>query len=470
MKDSIKYLFFLALLTGLNYSCKKENFTTDSAAKLSFSTDTVMFDTVFTTIGSATKQFKIYNRNNQYIKVSSIYLANAANSHFRLNINGTHAAKVENIEIPPKDSLFVFVEVTLNPANLNNPLEIVDSIVCVVNGNVQDVKLVAFGQDVYLVNGRTLRNDTVWNGEKPILVYNSMLLDSNRTLTINRGTKIYFHRNSSMYVKGKIIVNGTKDLPVIFRNDRLEHDYDNISSQWSGIVLFSGSFNNVINYAEIKNGVIGLQVGNIENLCGASVVIKNTKIENMSYACVFSIASAIDAYNCVFANGAFYTTAIVVGGSYSFYNTTFADYAGSGRSDPSVVISNNLEYDNNIYLGNLVKADFGNCIIYGNSQVEMGLSNKVDADFNYKFDHCLLKLDATVNINDAVHFNTIYKNLDPLFKSTSDKLDFQLEVTSPAIDKGSDSIVNAHFQFLQYDLNGVIRTNSPELGAYEKVE
>jgi len=185
------------LLLALFFSCKKDNFITDSSAKLEFSTDTVMFDTVFTTIGSTTQQFKIYNRHNEFVKVSSIYLANGNTTKFRLNINGIRATKIENVEIPPKDSLFIFVEVTLDPNNTNNPLAIIDSMVCVTNGNVQDVKLVAFGQDVHLIKGQIIQSQT-WNNDKPYLVYNSMLVDSLHTLTINAGTKIYFHRGSTM--------------------------------------------------------------------------------------------------------------------------------------------------------------------------------------------------------------------------------------------------------------------------------
>lgn len=466
-----KYFLVFALPALMIYSCKKDNFITDGSAKLDFSTDTVMFDTVFTTIGSTTKQFKIYNRNNQYIKVSSIYLANGSSTHFRLNINGIQATRINNVEIPPKDSLFVFVEVTLDPNNTNSPLAIVDSVVFETNGNRQDVKLVAFGQDMYLINGRILRNDTTWTNEKPILVYNSMLVDTLKTLTINEGTKIYFHKNSTIYVKGALKVNGTKDNPVIFRNDRLEHAYDDIPSQWNGIILFSNPSLNEINYAVIRNAVIGLQVGNIENSGGAKLIMQNTIIENMSYACIFSIASDISAFNCIVANGGYYNVAIIAGGAYEFYHCTFAAYAGSGRPDPSVMLSNNVTINNTIYLGDLIKANFGNCIIYGNGASEVGFSKDESKQFNYKFDHCLLKIDLSVNTDNPINYNMIYKNLDPKFISTYDITDFQLDTLSPAKDKGEISIVN-QFPILLNDLKGNPRNTdvAPDLGAYERKE
>ena len=468
----LKYFLIFLLPAILIYSCKKDNFITDSSAKLDFSTDTVMFDTVFTTIGSTTKQFKIYNRNNQYIKVSSIYLANGSNTHFRLNINGIHASKVSNVEIPPKDSLFVFVEVTLDPNNTTNPLAIVDSVVFETNGNRQDVKLVAFGQDMFLVNGEILHNDTTWTKEKPILVYNSMLVDTLTTLTIMEGTKIFFHKNSTMYVKGNLQVVGNKDNPVIFRNDRLEHAYDDIPSQWNGIILFTNPVQNSIDFAEIRNAVIGLQVGNIENSGGAKLTLKNTIIENMSYACIFSIASEISAFNCVVANAGYYNAAIIAGGAYEFYHCTFAAYAGSGRPDPSVMLSNNVTINNVMYLGDLTKAYFGNCIIYGNGASEVGFSNDAAVQFNYKFDHCLLKIDPAENTSDPIYYNTIYKNIDPEFKSTYSKTDFQLDNLSPAKDKGDISIVNLFLTNLLNDLKGEARNTdtAPDLGAFERKE
>ena len=44
-------------------SCIDDSFTSDPSDLLTFSVDTVKFDTVMTTKGTATKQFVIYNRS-----------------------------------------------------------------------------------------------------------------------------------------------------------------------------------------------------------------------------------------------------------------------------------------------------------------------------------------------------------------------------------------------------------------------
>ena len=46
-------------------SCKKDSFISSSDARLSLSADTLKYDTVFTTTGSITKSFKIFNDNDQ---------------------------------------------------------------------------------------------------------------------------------------------------------------------------------------------------------------------------------------------------------------------------------------------------------------------------------------------------------------------------------------------------------------------
>ena len=62
----------LIIITGVISSCKKSNFL--SKGNLSFSVDTVVFDTVFTTIGSTTQQFKIYNKEKKTVNIEEIEL------------------------------------------------------------------------------------------------------------------------------------------------------------------------------------------------------------------------------------------------------------------------------------------------------------------------------------------------------------------------------------------------------------
>jgi len=208
-----KILILPVILLIILFSCGKNDPIVNPDAKLEFSTDTVLFDTIFTTIGSTTQNFRVYNPHKQPIIIDRIRLGGKQGTTYRLNINGRVTSELEQVEIPAEDSIFIFVEVTLNPNSINTPLIVQDSIIFQTNGNTQDVKLIAFGQDVHLINGEIIKSQR-WINDKPYLVYNSMLVDSLETLTIEAGTRIHFHKRSSLLVQGTLIVNGTAEEPV----------------------------------------------------------------------------------------------------------------------------------------------------------------------------------------------------------------------------------------------------------------
>jgi len=55
-----------------------------------------------------------------------------------------------------------------------------------------------------------------------------LTIDTTATLNISAGTRVYFHADAPMLVDGKLLVNGTKADPVIFRGDRLDPDYKDL--------------------------------------------------------------------------------------------------------------------------------------------------------------------------------------------------------------------------------------------------
>jgi hypothetical protein len=482
----MKSRHFFILLAGLLlivFSCKKEPIVNPSA-KLEFSADTVMFDTIFTTIGSTTANFLVYNRHSQPIVVDRIRLAGHAGNRFRLNINGHQSSEVENIEIPANDSIYIFVAVTLDPNNQNNPMVVQDSIVFDTNGNTQDVDLVAFGQDVHLVNGEIL-NTQRWINDKPYLVYNSMLVDSLQTLTVDPGTRIYFHKRSSMLVKGTLVVNGTLEDPVSFLGDRLEHQFDEYPGQWGswieyenggtyilgGIHFLNGSKDNVIAHAIIKNAMKGIQIDTLANAAKPTLTISDTRIENMSVAGIYAQSSTILASNCLIANCGSWCVALTLGGSYEFYHCTLSNnFTYGSRTEPALMLNNFFVANNTAYVYNLYNALFANCIISGSRQMEIGFVNTIDkkpvpGQFNYVFDHCLVTVD-TMNTSDESKWIGIIKNLSPRFDSLSvTNRNYSLDSLSPAIDKANPE----YARYFPTDILGYSRLadKGPDIGAYE---
>jgi hypothetical protein len=485
-----KYLLFAGtVLLVLFFSCKKNEPIVNPDAKLGFSADTVLFDTIFTTIGSTTKSFRVYNKLNQPVTIDRITLAGNQGSRFRLNINGRMTNELENVEIAAKDSIYIFVAVTLNPSQQNEPMVVQDSVVFLSNGNTQDVKLIAFGQDVHLVNGEILKSQT-WFNDKPYLVYNSMLVDSLETLTIERGTRIHFHKGSSLLVKGTLVVNGTLEEPVSFLGDRLEHQYDEYPGQWGrwmeledggiyilgGIHFLNGSRDNVIDHAIIKNAMKGIQTDTLANPAKPTLTISNTRIENMSVAGIYAQSSTIMASNCLIANCGSWCVALTLGGSYEFYHCTISNnnnFFLGNRSEPSVMLNNFYVYKGTAYVYHLYNALFANCIITGSRPMEIGFVNTiknkpVPGQFNYIFDHCLVTVD-TMNTSDESKWIGVIKNLYPRFDSiTLTYRDYRLDTLSPAKDKANPVFSN----YFPLDMLGINRLSDagPDIGAYERQE
>ena len=483
--------FLIVFITGLillfGFSCRDEDFVTDPDAAISFSADTITFDTIFTSIGSVTKQLKIHNPHKQPIRISKIYLGLGNSSFFRLNIDGDISDNVTDIEIPSKDSLYIFIEVTIDPFGVNNPLVIKDSIVFVTNGNVQDVNLIAYGQDVHLIDGELIESET-WMADKPYLIYNSMGVDSAHTLTIEAGTELYFHERSQLIVLGSLIVNGTMENPVIFRGDRLDEvlpdlPYDKIPDQWGGIVIYPYSTGNTLNYCHIRNAEIGIFLpGVLGHDYQSEIVIKNTIIENNSYAGIYAFNSKLTAFNCLIVNCGVYTFAGLTGGEYHLYHCTVSNhFRFSGAAEPAVVLTNFIYYEDSLISHDLQNTKFINCIIEGQNPYQLQLVSKPENNFEYLFENCLIEISQdSIDADSAELFKEIVFEEDPKFKRIPSQsepspdryiFDFSLDTLSPAKDKGTPDIITL-FPELELDIRGNSRLmdSGPDIGAFERIE
>jgi hypothetical protein len=479
---------FIVLLT----SCEKEEFESEPFS-LEFSEDTIKFDTVFTTIGSATQVFIVYNTGEKDLKVTSIRIATGESSNFRLNVDGVPGKSFTDVEIKANDSIFIFVEVTVDPNNGTTPLIVTDSIIFNTNGLQQDVDLVAWGQDAYFHSAPKnsqiapffiLDCNEIWNKDKPHVIYGYAIVDSACTLTVNAGTNVHLHPASGIIVAttGTLLVNGTIQENVTFQGDRLGADYKDVPGQWDRIWLSSlnlrtniispGSRNSSIKYAVIKNGTIGLLVDTAFNDDTSTVTLhlENTIIKNMALHALALRGSRVNSYNSVFANCGAQTTNILFGGKYNFYHCTFANYwNNSQRQEPAVSLNN--YFDVNV---RTLYSYFGNCIIHGNNENEFGIDSfPVSGQLNFTIDHTLLKVESSFPTSNPARYNAILKAYnginDPLFTDIDNNI-YELDsANSPAINAGNISITNLS-PILQTDIKGFSRTSAPapDMGAYER--
>ena len=471
---TVLFSFLLLVVFLFAQSCRKDNFFTSADAELGFSEDTVHFDTVFTTVGSVTLPLKLYNNYNDNLLISNIQLAGGEASQFRMNVDGESGTVFTDIEIPPHDSLYVFIEVTVDPNNDALPYVIEDSISFTTNGNLQDVKLIAYGQNAHFHYGQILC-DTTWNDDLPHVIIGSVLVDSLCSLTITEGTDIYLHGGSSFYVLGTLNVLGTKDSLVTFQGDRLEDFYKDVPGQWEGIYLLRGSLNNVIRYAEIKNANTGISLGystaegfDAFFINQPTLTLENTKIFDIQNYGIESLNSRIKATNVLIYNIGQSNTFLSLGGDYNFRHCTLAGYSSKylNHQAPALVLLDFYPFPDGTNLQNgITAADFTNCIVYGS----IAEGNEVVLDtlaevtlFNFNFDHCVLR--SAIN-QDLLNDTGCFFNQDPIFANISER-NYCPTTGSPALNSGitipSDPVI--------IDILGNVRpfaATLPDIGCYE---
>ena len=437
-------------------SCEKTDVTVDFAPELVFSSDTILFDTIFTDIGSATRHFKVFNPHDKAIEINNISLSGNGSSAYRINVDGIPGIEFNNILLRAGDSLYVFIEATIDPLDVDSPMIVEDSIVFSTNGNIQDVKLIAWGQDAIILDAVTFKTATLTAG-RPYLVYNSMRVDTGQVLHIDPGVRLHFHRDSRLYVSGSIVAEGTYEHPVIFEGSRTESSYRNIPGQWEGIWLMPGSSGNRFVNARIKNAVNGIVVDSVAGDGNTVLYLANSRIENMTFAGLYARGTSVHSYNTVIAVCGHYTVRLTEGGDYSFYHCTFANFWNyTTRRTPSVIIDN--------YQGNPLTARFGNSIVHGSQTREIEFSRIPDAVFDVVFDHCLIPVQ---NDNEFTEFfqNCINDSV-PGFVDVAG-FNFRLEESSPAVNAGNYS-TGVLFP-VDYEGNSRITDSAPDIGAFEWV-
>ena len=458
----VRNLLLLSLIVLL-FACTKESFTNDSSALLTTSVDTLHFDTVFTSTGSTSQFIKVLNDNDKGVHISSVKLFGGSSSPFKINVDGTAGPQVNNIDVLADDSVYIYVTVSINPSAANLPFLVRDSIEINYNGNKKIVQLDAYGKNAHFFRNKTIKTSEFWNDDLPYVILGGIIVDTNATLTINKGCRIYCHADAPFIINGTLQVNGEKfdSTRVIFTGDRLDEPYRDFPASYPGLIFTDVSKNNIINYAVIKNAYQGIVV--VEPSTGTKLTLNETIIDNAYDAGLIGINTSITARNLLVSNCG-KNILLVKGGNYNFTHCTATTYSSNfiQHKEPVLVVTNYL----NNTASNL-NAIFRNCIFWGDANGivtdEAVVLKQGNTSFNVSFDQVLWRVEtnpANTTINGAIN------NQDPLFDTinTAQKIySFRLKANSPAIDKGISTSINI-------DLDGKARPvgTKPDLGAYEK--
>lgn len=450
---------FWALLTAV--SCNRDDINFESPSELlRFSQDTVFLDTVYNQVRSETYAVKIYNNEDKDVMIPKIALEKGANSLYRINVDGKAGTDFTDIPLRKKDSLYIFVEI----APIANATEAIaeDRIQFQTPAGSQHVTLFSVVQDAeFYIESKTnpniLTSNTTWTNNKAKIIFGHLTVEAGKTLDIQKGTKIYFHKNSGLKIdkNAKLNVNGDLGEEVIFRGDRNDTRYDTIPKNWQGISMDVNS-TLTMNYAKVFGGTVGLEMNQ------TLATIENSIFHTHQEFGILAINSNVTAKNLVMNNSGEANFGIFKGGTYNLTHSTLANFWNLNSALPGLGLYATNEYDNgtSIEQGALT-LNIKNSIIYTDSDNAVFFKPTAGQIFNYTFQNSLLKYGsgATYNIDAGS-----IKNQDPKFQNYfTQKMNLRLKEDSPAKGKGNVAVAAT----VPFDMVKVSRTVTPSMGAYQ---
>ncbi|MDO4191269.1 MAG: right-handed parallel beta-helix repeat-containing protein [Bacteroidales bacterium] len=494
MKQYLTHIIFpIVILFFVSMSCTQIHYSTDPNDGISFSCDTLTFDTLFSTIPSRTKSFLIYNNTNNYLLISEIKLREGENSSFRFNFNGKIPSDnntLKNAEIMPHDSLYVFVEMTATENNESTPIYIEDELLFSVNGNTTGVILNAYGQNAVIFREHSLSCDTTLTAEHCYLIFDYLHIPEGQTLTITEGVTLYFHNEAHLIVDGNIRCEGTLEQPIVMRGDRFDYiadvahtPYDYMPGQWGNIYLQNNIGNYVFKYTHIRGGTLGMM------LIGASrskplLTLENCVIHNMSGYGVYIQEGKANIANCEISNCGI-SCLLQLGGELTATHCTFANYyPWDIREAPAVLITNYILNGTRLSIFPIQNSTIENSIIFGskNEELELQRDTFTNALYNVYIADCLIKAKKS---DDAYFHNIIWSHsqndlipgtsyyyTDTVFINTSINnieetgyFNFQLDRNAKACNTANYNVSSCY----PIDLLGINRLadGKPDMGAYE---
>ncbi|HET8861087.1 choice-of-anchor Q domain-containing protein [Marivirga sp.] len=437
-------------------SCSYEPEPTSEPIILTFSTDTLQFDTLFAERLSITKRLKIKNLSNKAVNISSIALRNQSQD-FQLTLNGRTQSSFADQLLLAEDSLLLLVSANIDQGNQDNPFVIRDYLEITNQEITQSVVFEAWGQNAHYISDSILVCDTRWSANKPYVLTGIIQVDSACTLNIESGTKIYSAPETFIIIDGTLQAEGNLENPILFTNDRLDEPFASSPGQWGGIVFLENSKDNFIKHTTIKNALFGLNLNIFNPDNEPDLTMENCFVGNMAISSVISLNSDFAALNSVFYNTASGTVSHTGGGSAFYTHCTIANYFNTNRESPAALFSDSAFDNNENEIIAPISIQLVNNIIYGRITEEIRFLEAQEGNLNLSFSHNLFRSSiALLSENNSI------RNQGPEFNDISAN-DFRLKSTSPAINAGLSTDIST-------DIQGQTRGNMPDIGAYEFIE
>ena len=405
----MKRIFYI-LIVAMTIACADDdNFSTSSALHLSFSSDTVSLDTLFSRTPSATYTFWVRNNNDEGLRIADIHLSRRNQTGFRVNVDGSYldnslGSQVNDIEIRRNDSILVFVELTSSQASNPEPTMVEDDLVFVLESGLQQkVNLRAWTWNAEKLYDHVITSDQLIETSTPIIIYGGLKVEEGATLTL-RNTTLFFHDKAGIDVFGSLILDNC-----VLRGDRLDRmfaylPYDRVSGQWSGVHFHESSLKGVISGTEIRNACDAVVLDSAAlDTTKVRLLMQNSVIHNSKGYGLKAVNSRVSLVNCQFTN-TLSDCVSIVGGVADITHCTLAQFYPFSADRGVALRFANFEDSSDIPL---LRLNCSASIVTGyDEDVMMGLVRDTVAAFEYRFSDMLLRTPK-VTTADSLRFSNI---------------------------------------------------------------
>ncbi len=475
------YFTIILLLVSLAFEGCEQPINPVSEGFLTFSTDTVKFDSIFINFLTPSERVSVYNRNNKDMQIDRIWLEGGENSEFSLIVDGISGQEVTDVVLADDDSVRIFVNLT---SDLRDEFA-EDYILFQVGENIQRLLVRAFVVDAFYfrsrlqlyslnpecqvdsleLSGYFFSRDTVLTPEKPIIFDGPILIPPGVTVTIQPGTQIFFTPYkvetdqcdgtsvfsffSTLIINGTLRAEGDPEDPIVFQGTRLDFDYQENPAQWRGLRYTQSSSDNILKHCIVKNAIIGVEVDSVSFGNSPRLLIQQSEIRNMSTIGILGLGFSRDGPgnipSLVVENSIIHncgrTVALSGGGNMAFYNCTLDNSAFPGRRDPQIFINNYAQFGENLFIYP-TQFRMVNTVVWSSgrntSEVELDqLDGQPYTPDEILFDHSLIKYSPDDEIDISIYLQNSVLNEDPLFEDAFEG-NYRIQEESPLIDAGKD--------------------------------
>lgn len=405
----MKRIFYILIVAMIVACADDDNFSASPALHLSFSSDTVSLDTLFSRTPSATYTFWVRNNNDEGLRIADIHLSRRNQTGFRVNVDGSYldnslGSQVNDIEIRRNDSILVFVELTSSQASNPEPTMVEDDLVFVLESGLQQkVNLRAWTWNAEKLYDHVITSDQLIETSTPIIIYGGLKVEEGATLTL-RNTTLFFHDKAGIDVFGSLILENC-----VLRGDRLDRmfaylPYDRVSGQWSGVHFHESSLKGVISGTEIRNACDAVVLDSAAlDTTKVRLLMQNSVIHNSKGYGLKAVNSRVSLVNCQFTN-TLSDCVSIVGGVADITHCTLAQFYPFSADRGVALRFANFEDSSDIPL---LRLNCSASIVTGyDEDVMMGLVRDTVAAFEYRFSDMLLRTPK-VTTADSLRFSNI---------------------------------------------------------------